>query len=371
MVFSNHVFSQVDYKGKIIDDKTGNPVPYVNIGIIDKGIGTVSDEDGIFHLEFNPILFDAEDIVLFSSLGYETLEIPVSKIELVYNEYPILKLKPSVLALKEVVVTNKVGEFVEETVGYKNTGEKMYGYWKDSIALGGELATLIAVKKGLRQLNSLGFDIWQNDSDSILVRINIYDIDGARGIPKTNLSTSQKSILHTIIKDDRFGYVDLVPYSIFVNDDFIVSIELLHVYGNQDLALVLAAVSFGNNSFRKYASQGKWEKISDTGMAFFLKTSYIVSKKEAKRIKKRQERRKEKSSMVSGFIIDRGEMISDVIVRNMKTKEWTSTNDKGRYVIHAKERDFLLFSKEGYQTIEVKVEKKPILNVNLKLKARK
>ncbi|MEM7486860.1 MAG: carboxypeptidase-like regulatory domain-containing protein, partial [Bacteroidota bacterium] len=176
ILFSNILSAQLDYKGKIVDGKSGQPIPYVNIGIVEKGIGTVSDEEGIFHLKFNPDLYASNDVILFSSLGYEKLVIPITNLKFVYNEYPILKLNPSILELNEVVVTDKKGEFVKKSAGYKNTGEIAYGYWKDNIALGGELASHIPVAKGLKQLKSFGFEIWENVSDSVLVRINIYDV---------------------------------------------------------------------------------------------------------------------------------------------------------------------------------------------------
>ncbi len=296
LLFSNVLSAQLDYKGKIIDGKSGHPIPYVNVGIVEKGIGTVSDEEGMFHLEFNPDLYASSDVVLFSSLGYEKLEIPISDLKFVYNEYPILKLNPSILELNEVVVTDKKGEFVQKSAGYKNTGEPVYGYWKDNIALGGELASHIRVAKGLRQLKSFGFEVWENISDSVLVRINIYDIDNSWGFPKNNLNQSTQNILHIIKKDDMFAHVDLIPFSIFIRDDFIVSIELLQVYGKEKPRMALAGVSYGDGSFRKYASQDKWEKISNKSMAFFMETSYLVSVKEAERIRKREKKKKRKTA---------------------------------------------------------------------------
>ena len=63
-----------------MDAKTNEPIPYVNIGIVDKGVGTVSDEEGVFYLAFE----DDEDEILmmefvqFSSLGYQKIEMKVS-----------------------------------------------------------------------------------------------------------------------------------------------------------------------------------------------------------------------------------------------------------------------------------------------------
>ncbi|MBS9462097.1 carboxypeptidase-like regulatory domain-containing protein [Flagellimonas sp. 389] len=368
ILLSNILSAQLDYKGKILDAKSGLPIPYVNIGIIEKGVGTVSDEEGIFHLEFNPDLYTSKDVVLFSSLGYETLEIPISNLKFVYNEYPTLKLNPSILELNEVIVTDKKGDFVEKSVGYKNTGEKVYGYWKDNIALGGELASHISIAKGLRQLKSFGFEVWENISDSVLVRINVYDIDKSWGFPKNNLNQSTENILHTIKKNDMFAHVDLIPFSIFVRDDFIVSIELLQVYGKEKPRMALAGVSYGNGSFRKYASQDKWEKISEKSMAFFMETSYFVSVNEAERIRKREKRRKEKLPMISGFVIENSNMISNVTVRNLRTKEWTTSDENGRYTLHAKPKDRLLFTKKGYFNTSLQVRKRPSLNVKLKLR---
>ena len=40
--------SQELYQGNITDHKTGMPLSYVNIGVVGKDIGTVSDMDGNF-----------------------------------------------------------------------------------------------------------------------------------------------------------------------------------------------------------------------------------------------------------------------------------------------------------------------------------
>ncbi|TAI48654.1 carboxypeptidase-like regulatory domain-containing protein [Flagellimonas allohymeniacidonis] len=361
------VSAQKDYKGKIVDAKTGNPVPYVNIGIVDRGIGTVSDEDGIFHLELTQEILNTEEEVLFSSLGYEPLKIPIPNLEYRYNDYPLINLQPSVVELQEVVVSNIDSEFVDQNVGYRNLGENIFGYWKENGALGGELATRIHVKKGLRKLNSLGFEIWSSTSDSVLLRINIYDIEGPFGAPKTNLNTSKKSIIYMVKKGQRFGRVDLNPYSIFVRNDFVASLELLEVYGGEELGLVLAASSYETDSFRKYASQDKWEKLPNSAMAFFLESSFMVPTKTAERINKRQEKKKKKLAMISGFVINRGRMLSDVVIINMRTKEQSKSNENGRYSIHAKEKDVLSFTLNGFETRYYRVSKKSTLNANLQL----
>ena len=75
------LFGQQDYKGKIVDSKTGNPIPFVNIGVFEKEIGTVSDEEGIFHLPLIDTRILQSDNIIFSSLGYQTKTIQVSQVE--------------------------------------------------------------------------------------------------------------------------------------------------------------------------------------------------------------------------------------------------------------------------------------------------
>ncbi|MBQ2520154.1 MAG: TonB-dependent receptor, partial [Paludibacteraceae bacterium] len=63
--------------GHVLDEKTGEHLPYVNVQIKGTNIGTVTDESGHYFLKDLPL---GRQIVVFSYVGYETLELPV-KIE--------------------------------------------------------------------------------------------------------------------------------------------------------------------------------------------------------------------------------------------------------------------------------------------------
>ncbi|MDT0607374.1 carboxypeptidase-like regulatory domain-containing protein [Croceitalea rosinachiae] len=358
--------AQRDYKGKIIDSKTGEAIPFVNIGIVEQGIGTVSDEEGLFHLYFEENQVKPTEILLFSALGYAPLNIPLSKMPLVYNEYPVFKMKPERIALNEVVVSNKGERFVTDFVGYKNRGEQTYGYWKDQIALGGELATRIVVKSGLRRLDQFQFEVFHNPSDSLLLRVNIYEDDGPIGSPKTNLNKSGKNVLVTLKKTDKIVWVDLKPYDIYVKDDFLVSLELLKVYGEKELGLVLAAAFDKYGSYRKYASQDKWERMADESMAYYLETQFMVSEKVAQRFEKKEARKKKKIRTISGFALRKGRMVPGVEVTNTRTKETVFTDEDGRYTIAADKRDEILFKKQGYKLMVLTVGDRPTANIIMK-----
>ncbi|MFD2587164.1 carboxypeptidase-like regulatory domain-containing protein [Croceitalea marina] len=369
----------------MIDFNTKKPIPFVNIGIIDAGVGTVSDEKGLFKLTLEVQQYPKDAQILFSALGYETFFIPTSNIVQYNDEYLEVPLKPSFLKLNEVIVSNKDGRFIDDNVGYRNYGEKSFGYWKNNIALGGELATKIKVKKGLRRLKKLEFEVWSNPSDSLLLRINFYEDDGNLGKPKTNLNTSQKNIYCTITDKDHIVKVDLEPFDIYVKDNFITSLELLKVYGENELGLILAAApqytkegenlqrrgvtlleSDGNGSYRKYSSQDKWEFLSDLNMAYYIESELMVSEKVANRFERRMQKKKKKQQTISGFTLFNGRMVSGVSIFNTRTKDNVISDDKGRYKIPAKAKDTISFSKRGFIKLYVQATAKPSLNVMMK-----
>nr|WP_246865801.1 carboxypeptidase-like regulatory domain-containing protein [Croceivirga thetidis] len=384
MFIAAQIFGQQDYKGRIVDSQSGVPIPYVNIGVFEKEIGTVSDEEGIFHLPLNNSRLLPSDNIIFSSLGYQTITIAVSEVELVYNEYPVIKMTPTNLQLEGVVVSDKANYMMPETVGYSNRGEEVYGYWKDNIALGGELGTKVVVRSGLRRLDNFVFEVWHNPSDSLLLRVNIYDDDGSLSRPKTNLNKSGQNILYTLGKNERMVSVDLKPYDVYVDNDFIISLELLKVYGDEEVGLVLAAVkdiskermqlerqgwttvsNDGHGSYRKYASQGKWERITDLNMAYTVESSLLVDEREFERFKRKKEKTIAKKRFVTGFAIVKGKMIAGVKIFNHRTKQSTLTDKRGRFSIAANKNDLISFTKKGYEPVRYKINTKPTLNVKL------
>ena len=60
--------------GHVIDEKTGEHLPYVNIQLKGTNIGTVTDESGHYFLKNLPV---GKQIVVVSYVGYETEELPV------------------------------------------------------------------------------------------------------------------------------------------------------------------------------------------------------------------------------------------------------------------------------------------------------
>jgi hypothetical protein len=96
-----HAQNNIPISGKVMDDK-GFEIPYAAIGIVSKNIGTTSTEDGTFYFQISAA--ELKDTLSFSSLGFSTYKLPVSK--LVQNEEMVIILEEKTTSLQEVVVNS-------------------------------------------------------------------------------------------------------------------------------------------------------------------------------------------------------------------------------------------------------------------------
>ena len=103
--FSFFSFSQqiITIDAIVLNEATKTPIEYVNIGFIRKGIGTVSNNNGAFLLEYNEDFVTAKDILQFSVLGYETLKIEAGNLFNLLENSNKIYLKPAPINLSEVI----------------------------------------------------------------------------------------------------------------------------------------------------------------------------------------------------------------------------------------------------------------------------
>ncbi len=257
-------------RSKVIDATSGNPIPYVNVGVVKKGIGTVTDEDGYFEF-IVPDRLSATDILQVSIIGYKTKTYTLAEIRDTSQDFSVIQLSSQPIGLEEVIVEKYIEE--EKSIGYTNYTEKHFGYWKDRQGLGGEIATRIRIKKKKTKLLNLDFKLVENKTDSILLRVNVYDYK--KKYPLQNLVNSQ--IYHTVRRDVSDVSIDLSPYNIIVDDDIVVSIELVKVYGEQ-LAIAIAGSDTRVISFTRAISQDGWKRYRGKGIAFSLRVGQLKSK---------------------------------------------------------------------------------------------
>ena len=363
------ITAQYEFDGKVVDAKSEEPIAFVNIGILGDRLGTVSNSNGAFRLQIPDGRVNAEDLLRFSSLGYKAKEIPIGRLG--DSEYLVIRLEPATIDLDEVVVSLLPTYTSEEIVGYPLESSRDIAYWKDSLALGAELACRIRVPKGLRKLNTLFFKTMENPADSILLRINVYEFKGIGRDPGKNLNTSGRNVLYTLRGGVAEAIVDLEPYDIWAEDDFVLSLELLELYGSETIALTLPATSDSRGStLRRYASQGEWEEIGNYGVGYYLQTTYYtedIRKAENKKVARRLKRTQEP---VTGFVFYGRQGLENVLIKNLNTNEETRTDSRGRYRIMASPKDLLRFTRNGgYGEFKIlRVNKPGNINVNLRVR---
>lgn len=351
LLFQN-LFSQTIFKGVVLDADTGLPLPYVNMGFVNKGLGTVSEEDGSFNFSFDASKLSSSDTLKVSSLAYKDYRLPFLEVQGQGAKPLEIKLEPEVVSLNEVVLSSrkrKRRSKNDKIVGYSYVGQLKNGSWEGDGALGGELVTKINVNKKSRQLKAFYFYVLENTSDSLLIRINVYD--GTTKYPEKKITN--QNILYTLkTKVGKVG-VDLVPYNIVVQNDFSIGIELLKVYGSQ-IGLILAGDDTPGVSYRRYTSQGEWKRYSKDALTYFVSTTLldddeddtdmdetlVIDYTEEQLLNTMGKNKKQ----VGGFVFKEGEPIVKAQVQNLMTGEVAFTDEKGRYTIRAKVNDELEFS---------------------------
>ncbi|MCF6365890.1 MAG: carboxypeptidase-like regulatory domain-containing protein [Bacteroidales bacterium] len=91
--------NQIYISGKITDKRTGALVPYSSIGILNTGIGTVSNQNGVFTFKIDKSLKDST--LFISHIGYKTQFITVSGIKKTkYN----IQLIEDFISVQEVII---------------------------------------------------------------------------------------------------------------------------------------------------------------------------------------------------------------------------------------------------------------------------
>jgi len=185
--------AQTKVAGRVTDTQH-KPIPYVNIGILDKGIGTISNEDGSFSLQI-PSQYD-EDSITFSAIGYEMLTLHRRA-----GNFNAVTLREKVILLKEVTVTEKGLKPITKEFGNKYWEEPNGIQVSDTLYAGAALALLItpdlvpafAVKSRLRvQLNTLG---------EYKIRFRILSQDSITGLPDEDLLGKSLIITSRASKD--------------------------------------------------------------------------------------------------------------------------------------------------------------------------
>lgn len=243
----NTIFGQT-ISGIVINEESKLPVEYVNIGIVKKNIGSVSDISGEYNLTIDS-QFD-DDTLLFSSIGYFPFSIKVSDLKKGDNRNIFLKEK--VYEINEVIVKPRI--FIQRTLGVTTRSKVAQAGFKEN-QLGYECGILMKINKSAI-LKKVKINFSDCSYDTIFYRLNIYKVLGELEFENIlhnpiYLDLPKTKTLETVV-------VELESYNLTVQGSFLITLEHIkdlgsgHLYFNAGLS---------DKTYYKKTSQGEWRTV--------------------------------------------------------------------------------------------------------------
>jgi len=256
-----------EVSGKVKDAKTGEGLPYVNIGILNGERGTVTDTEGRFVLDFTE---DAsKDTLRISSIGYRPKELLLRN--LVDQRSISVSLHEDVGELPEIVIPAQ--GLKQKTLGNKTESRFMgTGYSYDQ--LGAEMGIKINVRHEPTYVDAFNFFVSHNRlSARSIFRVNFYSAE--KGKPHKNL-LKENILVRIDPKETGAISVDLQDQNIVLTDDVIVTLEWVENEGenNKGEAIFFSLALFNNGTLYKKSSQARFKKYSNLGVGFNIDVRY-------------------------------------------------------------------------------------------------
>lgn len=254
-------------KGVVTDDATGQPLPFVNIAVLNNDIGTVTNDSGEFKLKLHANL---NDTILISMIGYHAKLMEAGEL-LNQKNTPYIKLEKANKQLNEIVITAK--KLRSKVIGNKTTS-KFLGTGFSPGQLGAEMGIKINIPRIPTFVDAFNFHISYNRLKSRSVfRLNIYTVEN--GKPSANILTENITIP---VERNQTGVisVNLKPYDIILKEDVIVTLEWVknEKEPKDGEAIFFSLGLLTNGTFVKTSNQGKMKKHSNLGVGFNLNVRY-------------------------------------------------------------------------------------------------
>jgi hypothetical protein len=240
-------FSQ-SYEGRVVSGATNSAVGFVNIGIVGRNIGTVTNEFGKFNITLDHI-YD-NDSLRFSMIGYESRSFLVSKFREIKNEDVILY--PRVYDLGEVKVSYHKTRRI--SLGVPVLTNDLRSGFSDN-ELGSEMGVKVKTK-GLVELDDINLNVAICTYDSVTYRLNIYRFNNENQDDYKNILTEPIYLTFPKDKIDKVITLDLRKYSILLDGVFLITLELYKDLG--DGRLLFHTQFFTGTTYHRKTSMGKW-----------------------------------------------------------------------------------------------------------------
>lgn len=246
--------------GTITAASAAEPIPYANLGIPGKSVGTVADEHGAYQLAYTAA--NLTDTVRISSVGYEPQQVLLR--DLVAR--PGVRLTRAAVGLGAVRVLAPGLYKRNRTLGCTSNSEMIISKLKAD-HLGAEMGMVISLKHKPTKILTASFNVLYSQPDTLRFRVNLYKML-ANGKPSEEKLLTRNLVVTTASRATGKSplTVDLAADQLVVDEDFLLTLEWIDGGDVQQVSKNLAfssALGYGNGSiyFRK-TSQDDWENVS-------------------------------------------------------------------------------------------------------------
>lgn len=264
--FSSFVHGQYLITGKVTDSEH-QPIPYVNIGFAGTFIGTVSTAQGDFSLSLNEIPEKAIPLT-FSCMGYASREVQLSAEPI--NQILQVQMEARSIELQELIV--KSGAFKKREYGNNDETTAMKTNLaisdKPNMNLGAQIGRKFRLGDTENYVSKLKFYVAFNNFDSLLIRVNFYEIES--GKPGRQLNSKQ--IVRHVINHKR-GWVtfDLEDENIVLSGTIVAAIEWIGA-GQRGSAfgLNINMPALFQTHYYRYGAQNTWKVFPNMSASMLL-----------------------------------------------------------------------------------------------------
>jgi hypothetical protein len=258
--FVTLTYGQITLSG-IIKSNTDEPLEYVNIGIKNKNIGTISDLNGNFTITLNNS--ELNEILSFSYIGYEEKQISIKDLQ--KSNFNEIILNESQTVLSEVIVISSKPKLVE--LGTKSYVSMVAGYVKANNDKNNdiqEFAKEIKINKPSKILD-VNINLFNVFVDTASFRINIYDVKD--NLPNNKINTQNIIIQKKV--ENGWNKFNVEEFDLNFEEPFFISIEYLPKQKDEAEPFRYSGQLFGK-SITRSSSFGIWNIKKGLTMSMFV-----------------------------------------------------------------------------------------------------
>ncbi|WP_052695389.1 alpha/beta fold hydrolase [Hymenobacter sp. AT01-02] len=267
----SHLLAQTTLlQGKVLDDKTQEPIPFASVGIAGQPFGTVANAQGQFQFTIPAPSSKATEAVLISCVGYQTATVPTATLQAAGQ---VVRLHPSSINLAAVTV--RPGKVKTKTFGRTSSstlmGASMYTEADlVSDALAKEQGTILPVDEDCR-LRDFNMHVAFNRFKSIKFRLNLYSVQAGR--PHQPLL--RQDIRFDVTQPRGWVRVDLTPYQVQVQGHKAVAVTIQWLEseatpGNSKSFGISAVPMLGHSILTRSKSQAQWQELTPGYLSMYL-----------------------------------------------------------------------------------------------------